>query len=806
MKKFICIHGHFYQPPRENAWLEVIERQPSAHPFHDWNERIQNECYGPNAASRILNTEDRITNIVNNYSRISFNIGPTLFSWMQTHDPKTYKRILAADRESAVANKGHGNALAQVYNHVIMPLASEADKETQVIWGIADFMFRFERKPEGMWLAETAVDTATLEVLAKHGILFTVLAPRQAQAVKSDADGAWIPVDESSVDTTQPYKVLLPSGNSIAVFFYDGKISREVAFSGLLNSGKLFADALVSAHPGGEKPALVHIATDGESYGHHHYRGDMALASCLDHLFADPGVNVVNYGAFLEMFPPNQEVKIRENSSWSCVHGVERWRSNCGCTDGGNPGFHQRWREPLRNALELLKNHADVIFEREVSAFTHQPWHLRNQYIAVVLDRTEENIDRFFSACCHTPPTGADRIRLVRLLEMQRHALLMFTSCGWFFDEVSRIETRQILQYADRVIQIAEHETGNGIYAAFLDALQAAPSNIARYENAAQLYRMEIRPQRMTLTRVGLHHAVLSVFESSVQTGFRLNYHIEAPFFEKLIAGEMVLAAGMLDLQSTFTYASEQMSFATLYLGGHHVIGGYSDAMDQETFEELFLQLRDAFRTSNISEITLLIHRAFGDKTCSFFDIFPDDRDQLIARLLKRDIENAETGYRAVYDRTYTLVNMLRRQGTPVPDLLLENIHVVMNAEVKRWLSDGNEDIFSLDQLVEAVHQWKVKLDIPSLGEAVSARVLKHVDALSKMPYDMVVLDLLSKILIRMHDLQIKFRLWKIQNKYFSIGKEHLNNKVFMRNLGEEEYHKWQLKFKAVGEQLKIRF
>ncbi|HET6542013.1 MAG TPA: glycoside hydrolase, partial [Chryseolinea sp.] len=237
MEKYICIHGHFYQPPRENAWLEVIEVQDSAHPYHDWNERISAECYAPNTASRILNEKGVIKNIINNYSKISFNFGPTLLSWMQTRDQETYQAVLDADRESMKHFNGHGSALAQVYNHMILPLANSRDKETQIIWGIRDFEDRFKRKPEGMWLSETAVDVESLELLGKHGIKFTILAPRQAKAIRKKGETTWTNVNALTLDTRRPYKYTLASGESIALFFYDGSIAQGVAFDGLLNDG-----------------------------------------------------------------------------------------------------------------------------------------------------------------------------------------------------------------------------------------------------------------------------------------------------------------------------------------------------------------------------------------------------------------------------------------------------------------------------------------------------------------------------------------------------------------------------------------
>ena len=343
MNRYICIHGHFYQPPRENPWLEAVEQQESAQPYHDWNQRITAECYARNGASRVLDSDGRIREIVNNYSKISFNIGPTLLSWMEAKDPDAYRAILEADRLSLERFSGHGAAMAQVYNHIIMPLASTRDKRTQVIWGIRDFERRYRRRPEGMWLAETAVDVESLDIMAEQGILFTVLAPHQARRAKKLTEKrAWDPADEENIDLRRPYLCKLPSGRTIAVFFYDGPVSRAVAFEGLLHNGESLANRLLGAfdrHGSGNQ--LVHIATDGESYGHHHKFGDMALAYALYYLEQNNRAKLTVYGEYLEKNLPQYEVEVVENSSWSCMHGIERWRDNCGCNSGGKPGWNQ---------------------------------------------------------------------------------------------------------------------------------------------------------------------------------------------------------------------------------------------------------------------------------------------------------------------------------------------------------------------------------------------------------------------------------------------------------------------------------
>jgi alpha-amylase/alpha-mannosidase (GH57 family) len=360
MKKYLCIHGHFYQPPRENAWLEEIEIQDSASPFHDWNERISSECYRPNATSRILNDWDRIIDIVNNYSKISFNFGPTLLSWMESNAPDTYTAILKADRMSMEHFDGHGSAMAQVYNHIIMPLANSRDQITQVLWGLEDFRSRFGREAEGMWLAETAVNVDTLEVLADYGVKFTVLAPRQANRYRKVGNPKWI----NGIDPKRHYVCNLPSGKQITLFFYDGERSQDVAFKGLLKNGREFAVSLVSSFGDRTEPQLVHIATDGESYGHHHRHGDMALAFCMRYIETNDLAQLTNYSQYMNLVPADHEVEIRENTSWSCYHGIERWRSNCGC--GDESGYHQKWRAPLRESLNWLRDQLAAVYEQQM--------------------------------------------------------------------------------------------------------------------------------------------------------------------------------------------------------------------------------------------------------------------------------------------------------------------------------------------------------------------------------------------------------------------------------------------------------
>ncbi|HMQ31312.1 MAG TPA: DUF3536 domain-containing protein, partial [Chloroflexaceae bacterium] len=386
-ERYICIHGHFYQPPRENPWLDTIEQQDSAYPYHDWNGRITAECYEQNAASRILDGGDRIVRIVNNYSRISFNFGPTLLSWLEQHAPAVYQAILDADAAS-MRLFGRGSAMAQCYNHIIMPLASRRDKLTQVVWGVRDFERRFGRRPEGMWLPETAVDLETLAIMADQGIAFTVLEPHQASHCKALGEMVWADVRGGRIDPTRPYWVRLPGERSIAVFFYDGPVSRAVAFERLLVDGATFANRIAGTFGEHRRwPQLANIATDGETYGHHHRHGDMALAFALQYIEERGLARLTNYASYLAAHPPTHEAQIVENTAWSCVHGVGRWSLDCGCNSGGSPGWRQTWRAPLRAALDWLRDALAPRFEGVGRRLLHDPWAPPDEYVELVLDR-----------------------------------------------------------------------------------------------------------------------------------------------------------------------------------------------------------------------------------------------------------------------------------------------------------------------------------------------------------------------------------------------------------------------------------
>ncbi|HLF18000.1 MAG TPA: DUF3536 domain-containing protein [Candidatus Omnitrophota bacterium] len=485
MEKYICLHGHFYQPPRENPWTSQVDVQETAHPYHDWNERINAECYESNAKLK-------------NYERMSFNFGPTLLTWLKEKGAYSYEAILQADQISRIRFQGHGSALAQGYNHMIMPLANERDKHTQVIWGIKDFEHRFKRKPEGMWLPETAVDVATLEVLVQHGILFTVLAPAQAAKIRKQGQRVWEEVGQyASVETKRVYKCPLPSGKSIALFFYDGSMATHVAFGGYINSATRFIHGIQrEIERPFDEPTVIHCAVDGETYGHHHKRGQLVLKKVFDHFDQSDEAQLINYGSFLERHPPTFEVEIIENTAWSCDSGLNRWSKDDRHSYDTHTRKVHKWRGTLRESLNWLRDQLIDVYETQMCQFCDDPWKARDEYITLLLNLSDNNVDKFIRdivGAGHALPLQ-DKTKILKLLEMQKFAMFMFTSCGWFFEDVSRIETIQILRYAARAIELAREITGISFLEDFVSRLEAAQSKDPALVNGRVIFERLIQP------------------------------------------------------------------------------------------------------------------------------------------------------------------------------------------------------------------------------------------------------------------------------------------------------------------------
>ncbi len=720
MEKYICIHGHFYQPPRENAWLEAVEQQGSAHPYHDWNERIAAECYGANAFSRILGANNRIQEIVNNYEKISFNFGPTLLSWMESNAPDIYEAILDADRKSIERFSGHGSAMAQVGNHMIMPLANERDKYSQVIWGIRDFEHRFGRRPEGMWLPETAVNTETLSVLAESGIRFTVLTQYQARRVRPMGASDWEVVGDEGVDTTMAYRMFLPSGKKIDLFFYDGMLAHAVAFQNLLDSGDALAEKLVEKFsPDLDRGQLVNIATDGETFGHHHAHADMALAYAIYHIESKGLATITNYAEFLDKHPPTHEVQIKENTSWSCVHGVERWHADCGCNSGGHAQWSQNWRQPLRAAFDWLRDELAPLYEKEAERLLKDPWLARDDYIDIILDRSEDALQRFLKRHATSQSMGRlEKIRLLKLLEMQRNAMLMYTSCGWFFDELSGIETVQVIQYAGRAVQLAEEACGVSLESELLERLGQAPSNIAEHGDGQKIYLKFVKPAMVDLSKVCAHYAMISLFEEvkpDEESASVYCYSIRPwdRFLQE--TGHSRLAVGKAWVKSKVTLEDNDYIYAVLYIGDHTLECAVSPLESEKRYREIQESLEDSFSKVDFPETFRQMYDLFTENGFSLRNMFHDERHRVLRGLLKPTLDAAEADYRRIYEPHVPMMRFINDIGIPMPKALHAAAELVLNADLQRAFHAENLDVDAIDQILKNASEVGLSLDAHTL-------------------------------------------------------------------------------------------
>lgn len=775
MDKLICIHGHFYQPPRENPWLEAVELQDSAAPWHDWNERVSLECYAPNAAARILNGDGKIENIISNYSRISFNFGPTLLAWLLDKMPALHQAIVSADQLSRERYGGHGSALAQIYNHVIMPLTNERDKVTEVRWAIRDFQSRFGRKPEGLWLSETAADTATFEVLAQQGILFTVLSPYQARAMRRIGDPDWQDVNGGRIDPTRPYLINLPSGRHISVFFYDAFVSQAVAFEQLLSSGDRLANRLLGAFSNEAiDDQLVHIATDGESYGHHHRHGEMALAYALEHLETSQVATLTNYGEYMEKHPPQFEAQIHEGSAWSCPHGVGRWKEDCGCNSGGHGDWNQRWRAPLRQALDWLRDEMAPRFEARTAELLRDPWQARNDYIAVILDRSPESRERFFTAHARQPLSEEDKTTVLKLMELQRHALLMYTSCGWFFDELSGIETVQVIQYAARVIQLANELFGQDFEPAFLDRLELAKSNIPEHGDGRAIYHKFVKPAMIDWHKAVAHYAISSIFHAYSQTARVFSFSFEEEHRELFTSGKTRLAIGRTRVTSEITEESALMSYAILYLGEHNLAGGVRTFQSVEAYDTMFHAVKEAYEAVDFPQVIRLIDHHLGETCYSLKSLFKDEQRQVLNEILASAREDLEQRFRLITERYAPLMKFLQGAGAPLPPGLQTAWDLSLHSTIRKQLDNGNLNVEQLRNAINEAQLRGTEVLNPEISYSAKSRMERAIGYIAQNPCDLDRVRELEQIASLVMPLPLGLNLAEVQNTYWSMRRKVL--------------------------------
>jgi alpha-amylase/alpha-mannosidase (GH57 family) len=798
MKPCICIHGHFYQPPRENPWLDAVESQDSASPWHDWNERITAECYAPNAAARILGEDGKIIAIRKNYARMSFNMGPTLLTWMERAKPDVYGAIIDADAEGAERFSGHGPAIAQAYGHAILPLAPERDRRTQIVWGIRDFERRFGRFPEGMWLPETAADTPTLEALAAEGIRFTILAPRQASEVRlasSDGSERWTDVGGERIERGVPYICSLPSGKSLVLFFYDGPLSRDIAFGPLLRNGGELAQRLIEAGrslwtDGAAEAALEIVALDGETFGHHHTYGDMALAYCLDLVETGRDATLTVFGEYLDRFPPKREVRIVENSSWSCAHGVERWRADCGCCTGMHPGWRQTWRGPLRQGLDFLGESLDGLFETGGRELFADPWTVRNAYVDIADiqqyrdDVRADSVDRFLEKHIGRKPTPEERTRALTLLEMQRCRLLMFTSCGWFFDDISGIESIQILRYAARAMDLAETLSPEfrlrDIAGGFLRELEKAPSNIPELLDGARIFNVFVEPERAEPLRVGANIAVSSFFPVRNGTLPGNDRPPDIPAFRPEIRKRetggtegKTYGIGLISILDIRLQARYDVCYAILSRGGKDLVCGAGYCGTDEEYE----RNRSKLLPSLLSGDERGIVRMFGHDTFSLRHLFRDELRRITRRIIADDAHDIERILRDVVRNYEGLLEFLSVVSVPVPEAVRSAAEVICNADIRLEIERPVPNTERLLRLCRNARKWRVEIDVPGLTHILVGRMDEFAAMFDQPGREEDAVEMIGRMAAFVRSAGWPVNLWNVQNAFFRFIGRHPKTK-----------------------------
>ncbi|HWE23806.1 MAG TPA: DUF3536 domain-containing protein [Myxococcales bacterium] len=774
-RRLLCLHGHFYQPPRENPWIEEVEVQDSASPFHDWNERIAAECYGPNAAARLKNGAGYIKDIVNNYRHISFNFGPTLLAWMQRRAPETYRRILEADAES-VRRRGHGNAIAQAYAHAILPLGTERDRQTQIRWGLYDFRRRFGRAAEGMWLPETAADLATLRALADEGVRFTVLSPYQALRVRARG-GEWEDARNAQFDPTLAYRVDLRDGRDIAVFFYDGPIARGIAFGEGLASG----EELVQRLEQGFNDARAHdevltVAVDGETFGHHKKGGDEVLAAALRHLQQREDVELVNLAQALALAPPDHEAEIAEGSSWSCMHGIERWRSDCGCQTGGQPGWHQKWRGPLRAALDGLRERLASLYEREAARLFRDPWRARDELIELLLEPERRRAVEFVERQAGRSLDERDRSTALKLLEMQRQSLLMYTSCGWFFAEISGIETVQILKYAARALQLAREVTGADLEPEFALALSEAPSNVPEVGNGARVYETLVKPAVVSLEGVAAHCAIAGLFDEYGKADQFFCYDVALRGRHRENAGSASLAMSRLEIRSQLTHERRDLTACVLHFSGSDIRCGLRP-YDAHAHGEAEKKLFGRFAALSLAQMVREIDREFPGRDYTLRDLFLDERRRLAGQLLDETMRRYEDDYLRIYESNRRLIDFLREIDSPVPRPLQVASDVALTQQAQqcaRALADEKVDLaFAQTELLaiaQTARRLGARIEHAAIAEPFHEVLHRLVERLLTGSREAAAQ--LAGVLELAARLGIHLDLWEAQNRVWNAADE----------------------------------
>ncbi len=783
----VCIHGHFYQPPREDPWLEQVALQPTAAPFLDWNERVTAECYRPFTAARLLAPDGRIESIFNLYSRVSFNIGPTLFAWLERHAPDVCAAVLEADAAS-LTRCGHGAAIAQGYHHAILPLADSRDLETEIAWGVRDFEARFGRSPEGFWLPEMGVDVPTLEALARHGVRFTVLAPHQAARVR-EPGGDWHVVDPLSLDLTRPYACPLPSGRSVAVFFYNAGVAHELAFGDLLSNGDRFAARLLGGFNPDGRDQIVSVALDGETFGHHQKFGEMGLARALQDLDGRPDLRVTVYGEYLERHPPVLEVSVREKTSWSCAHGVARWRTDCGCATGLHPGWSQEWRSPLRAGLEVLRDTLRPAFEAEGAALFQDPWEARSAYVDLVRDLSHTAREAFFARHAARPLTPDEERRALLHLELQRHLLMSFTSCGWFFDDIAGLEPVQVLRYAARACQIARTLGLPDPEPALVEVLGAARGNTPQAPDGGAVWREQVAPFVLDWPRLAAHVAVETLWARGPCAFQEGPYAVVCERCDRETAGRHRFAAGAATITAVRTGEFRAFSFGVLIGRDGTVRVGIGDAPGPSCPSPDDLE------------------RAFPEHFYPPEALSRRERRTLYDRLMRVDTDEAAAAAEGCAGDRRPLLGALGTLGLVPPPGFAAPVALALEAELIEGLAVDRPDTPGLAAAATELARLPGLYDVPRLARALESTLVRLLgQARAEFPA-VDALQACTGTLDALRPLALEPDLWRLQNLYIGISQEYWGQMDETDQTGRppgRDHAAWAARFSALADYLGV--
>jgi hypothetical protein len=642
--------------------------------------------------------------------------------------------------------------------------------------------------------------------MAEMGLKFTILAPHQAGRVRPLGSEAWGDVGEGKIDPTMAYLVNLPSGRKFNLFFYDGPTSRNIAFEGILNNGENFANLMTATFSDKRSwPQLVHVATDGETYGHHHRFADMALAYALNYIEEKNLAKITNYGEFLEKHPPIHEVEIIENTSWSCAHGVERWRSDCGDNSGGHPKWNQAWRAPLREAMDWLRDAMIPLYENKAKELFKDPWAARDAYIHVILDRSPENVTQFFDQQANHELNEAERVTALKLLELQRHAMLMYTSCGWFFDDLSGIETVQVIQYAGRVVQLAQELFGDDTEEKFLSILEKGKSNIREMGDGRHIYEMFVKPAMVDLVKVTAHYAISSLFEDYGEETKTFCYFVNKEDYQTAECGKAKLAAGRARVISEITQEQATLSFGVLHFGDHNLNAGVRQYQSEEAYQAMLQETTQTCQVADFPEVIRLLDRHFGTSTYSLRSLFRDEQRKALGYILESTISEIESAYRQLYEHHFPAMRFLTELGGPVPKAFHSAAELILNIDLHRTLKSGAIEAETIKNLVDTADSWHVDLDMDGLAYDFKISLEGMMAAFAQAPEDTDKLQELVNAVALARSMPFTVDLWQTQNQYYEMLNSTRPAYQQKADSGDEAAKGWLAAFHDLGEQLHVR-